>query len=62
MRELIFIRDRKNPKNKLHFRLDDSLWERLFNEIAFLAESSDNSKVRFWNAKESQNEPDAGQN
>ena len=52
MRELIFIRDRKNPKNKLHFRLDDSLWERLFNEIAFLAESGNINKVRFWKVKE----------
>lgn len=54
MKELIFIRDRKNPKNKLHFRLEDSLWERLFHEIAFLAESGDSSQVRFWNAKEQQ--------
>ena len=52
MRELIFIRDRKNQKNKLHFRLEDSLWERLFHEIAFLAESNDNSQVRFWNVKD----------
>lgn len=54
MRELIFIRDRKNPNNKVHFRLEDSLWERLFHEIAFLAESGDSSQVRFWNAKELQ--------
>ena len=52
MRELIFIQDRKNPENKLHFRLDDSLWEKLFNEIAFLAESGNSSQVRFWNVKE----------
>lgn len=52
MRELIFIRDRKNPKNKLHFRLEDSLWEELFHEIAFRAESGNDSQVRFWNVKE----------
>lgn len=52
MRELIFIRDRKNPKNKLHFRLEDSLRERLFHEIAFLAESGNGSQARFWNVKE----------
>lgn len=52
MRELIFIRDRKNPKNKLCFRLEDSLWERLFQKIAFLAESGNGSQVRFWNVKE----------
>lgn len=52
MRELIFVRDRKNPKNKLYFRLADSLWERLFHEIAFLAESGNDSQVRFWNVKE----------
>lgn len=52
MRELIFIRDRKNPKNKLHFRLDDLLWQRLFEKIAFLAESGNDQQVRFWNVKE----------
>ena len=52
MRELIFVRDRKKPKNKLHFRLEDSLWERLFNEIALLAESGNGSQVRFWDVKE----------
>lgn len=52
MKELIFIRDRKKPNSKLHFRLEDSLWERLFHEIAFLAESGNSSQVRFWNAKE----------
>lgn len=52
MRELVFIPDRKNPKNMLHFRLEDSLWVRLFCEIAFLAESGDSSQVRFWNVKE----------
>ena len=52
MRELIFIQDRKNPENKLHFRIDDSLGEKLFHEIAFLAESGNSSRVRFWNVKE----------
>ena len=52
MKELIFIQDRKNPENKLHFRLDDSLWEKLFHEIAFLAESGNCSQVRFWNVNE----------
>ena len=52
MRELIFIRDRKNPKNKIHFRLEDSLWEELFHAIAFLAESGNDQRVRFWNVKE----------
>lgn len=52
MRELIFIQDRKNPENKLHFRLEDSLWERLFHEISFLAESGKDSQVRFWNVKD----------
>lgn len=52
MRELIFIKDRKNLNNKLWFRLDDELWEKLFHEIAFLAESGKDSKVRFWNVKE----------
>lgn len=52
MKELIFVQDRKNPKNKLHFRLADSLWEILFHEIAFLAESGNDSQVRFWNVKE----------
>lgn len=55
MKELIFISDRKNPKNKLHFRLEDSLWAMLFCEIAFLAESGDTSQVRFWNVKEKDN-------
>lgn len=52
MRELIFIRDRKNSKNQLHFRIADSLWEELFHEIAFLAESGNDQQVRFWNTKE----------
>lgn len=52
MRELIFIRDRKNSNNKLHFRIDDSLWEELFSEMAFLAESGNDQQVRFWNVKE----------
>jgi len=52
MKELIFIQDRKNPENKLHFRIEDSLWEKLFHEIAFLAESGNGSQVRFWNVKE----------
>lgn len=52
MKELIFIQDRKNQKNKLHFRLEDSLWERLFHEIAFLAESGKDSRVRYWNVNE----------
>ena len=52
MQELIFIQDRKNPENKLHFRLEDSLWERLFHEISFLAESGKDSQVRFRNVKD----------
>lgn len=52
MRELIFIRDRKNSNNKLHFRIADSLWEELFHKIAFLAESGNDQQVRFWNIKE----------
>lgn len=52
MRELIFIRDRKNSNNRLHFRLADSLWEDLFSEMAFLAESGNDQQVRFWNVKE----------
>lgn len=52
MKELIFIQDRKNQNNKLHFRLEDSLWQRLFHEIAFLAESGKDSQVRFCNIKE----------
>lgn len=51
MRELIFVQDRKKPNNKLHFRLADSLWEELFHEIAFLAESGNDQQVRFWNVK-----------
>lgn len=51
MRELIFVQDRKKPNNKLHFRLADSLWEELFHEIAFLAESGNDQQVRFWNTK-----------
>lgn len=52
MKELIFVQDRKNSKNKLHFRLADSLWEELFQEMAFLAESGSDQQVRFWNVKE----------
>lgn len=52
MKELIFVQDRKNPKSRVHFRLADSFWEKLFHEIAFLAESGNNSRVRFWNTKE----------
>lgn len=52
MRELIFVRDRKNSNNKLHFRIADSLWEELFHKIAFLAESGNDQQVRFWNVKE----------
>ena len=52
MRELIFVRDRKNSNNKLHFRIADSLWEKLFHEMAFLAESGNDQQVRFWNVKE----------
>lgn len=52
MREIIFVRDRKNSNNKLHFRLADSLWEELFHAVAFLAESGNDQQVRFWNVKE----------
>lgn len=55
MRELIFIKDRKDLENYLWFRLDDELWDKLFHEIAFLAESGKDSKVRFWNRKEKNN-------
>lgn len=52
MKELIFVQDRKNSNNKLHFRLADSLWEELFHGIAFLAESGNDQQVRFCNVKE----------
>lgn len=46
MKDIIFIPDRKNPKNQTVFRLDEKLWNKIFEEIAFLAESGI-GQVRF---------------
>ena len=47
-KEIIFIPDRKNPDNSLHFRVNVNLWENIFSSVAFLAESGDNKTcVRF---------------
>lgn len=46
MKDIIFIPDRKNPKNQTVFRLDEKLWNKIFEEIAFLAESGV-GQVRF---------------